>query len=154
MVTSLTYTFSTLVNIDPGAFEVDRTGGGTVGLIVSTFTTPTGQTRVVLNFSGGDIVGRSLADGRYTVKIHSQKIHETSSLALVLSADRVDSIFRLFGDSDGNGVIDNTDMFLIRASMNKSVGQLGYIAFLDFDASGTIDLADYNQLHNRFGKKI
>ena len=154
MVTSLTYTFSTLVNIDPGAFEVDRVGGGAVGLIVSTSTTASGQTRVVLDFSGSDIVGGSLADGRYTVTIHSQEIHETSPLALVLSADRVDSVFRLFGDADGNGVVDNSDMFLIRASINKSVGEIGYLALFDFDGNGTVDQADYNQLRNRFGKKI
>src|SRR5262249_9734425 len=69
MVTSLTVTFSTVVHLDPGAFELVRQEGGVIQLDVSESVVD-GHSVDTLTFSGAGIIGGSLADGHYTLTMH------------------------------------------------------------------------------------
>src|SRR5262249_27815594 len=69
MVTSLTVTFSTVVHLDPSAFELVRQEGGVIQFNVSQAIVD-GHSVDTLTFSGAGIVGGSLADGHYTLTIH------------------------------------------------------------------------------------
>ena len=73
MVTQLTVNFSVPVTIDPNAFELRRRDGTQVGLIDRLATD--GRS-VVLTFTGSGIIGGLLADGLYTLTVHSDKIHD------------------------------------------------------------------------------
>src|SRR5690606_26958385 len=49
---------------------------------------------------------------------------------------------RLFGDIDGDGDVDNMDFFTFRGAFGKRLGDLGYLAFLDYDGDGVINGLD------------
>jgi hypothetical protein len=156
MVTSLTVTFSGLVTADPGAFELRRPDGSPVGLTVST-TAAAGHTVDVLTFTGDDVVAGSLADGNYTLTIHGGLIHDGFGQALdgagtgQAGSDRVDTFFRLFGDGDGDGVVDERDRDLFRSAFKTRAGEAGYLWYFDFDGDGVVDGRDKGQFNRRFG---
>jgi hypothetical protein len=106
-VTSLTVTFSTQVALTPGALEVQRQDGSDVGINVAT-TVVGGHTVAVVTFTGPDIVDGSLPDGTYTLTVHHSLVHDGSGQTL--AQDATLSFFRLLGDVDGDGVIDDNDL--------------------------------------------
>jgi hypothetical protein len=54
------------------------------------------------------------------------------------NGDHVGTLFRLFGDVNGDGVVDNLDCYQLRSSLGKP-GESGYPAALDDHGDGTID---------------
>jgi predicted outer membrane repeat protein len=151
MVNSLTVTFSTPVTADAGAFEVTRKGGGDVGLVV----TPSADHKsFVLTFMGPGIIGGSLADGRYTLTVHREHVHETSGLGLAMKADATEQFFRLFGDSNGDGRVNAYDLAFFRSTYLKHRGEAGYLWWLDYDQNGTVDKKDYAQFVLRYGRRV
>ena len=156
MVNSLTVTFSTVVHLDPGAFELVRQEGGVIQLQVSQAVVD-GHSVDTLTFSGGGIIGGSLADGHYTLTIHGGLVHDQFGNALdgagtgVVGSDRVDTFFRLFGDADGDGVVDEHDRALFRSAFKKRAGEAGYRWYFDYDGDGVIDGRDNGQFNRRFG---
>ena len=65
--------------------------------------------------------------------------------------DRVDSFFRLFGDSDGDRHVDGLDRDVFRSTFKKSAGEAGYLWYFDFDGDGDVDGVDNGQFNRRFG---
>jgi hypothetical protein len=106
-VTSLTVTFSTQVALAPGALEVQRADGSDVGTNVTT-SVVNGQTVALITFTGPDIEDGSLPDGTYTLTVHSSLVHDGSGQSL--AQDATLSFFRLLGDVDGDGVINDQDL--------------------------------------------
>jgi photosystem II stability/assembly factor-like uncharacterized protein len=157
MVTSLTVTFSTVVSLDAGAFELDREGGGTFSLVVSEAVVD-GHSVDTITFVGADIIGGSLADGHYTLTIHGDHVHDLSGLALdgagtgTAGSDRTDTFFRLFGDADGDGHVDLRDLLLIASTLGKRAGDPGFLAYFDYNGDGRVDGRDMIQLLRRFGQ--
>jgi hypothetical protein len=156
MVNSLTVTFSTVVHLDPGAFELVRQEGGVIQLIVSESVVD-GHSVDTLTFSGVGIVGGSLADGHYTLTIHGGLVHDGFGQALdgagtgVAGSDRVDTFFRLFGDADGDGHVDLGDLIRFAGTFGKHAGDPGYLWYFDYDGDGRVDLGDLLQVLRRFG---
>ena len=158
MVTRLTVNFSGPVTIAPNAFELRRQDGALVSLNAA----PAADGRsVVLTFTGSDAIGSSLADGLYTLIVHGDKIHDGLGQALdgdangTAGGDYVDAaIERLFGDADGDGDVDNSDVFAFKAAYGKSSGQGGYQPFFDFNGDGTINTLDFGEVKQRYGKRI
>jgi hypothetical protein len=156
-VNSLTVTFNRVVTIEAGAFELRRDGAGLVDLQVTT-SVVAGKTVAVLTFVGPDIVGGSLADGQFTLTIHSDHVHDRWGRELDGDGDgtsggnRVDSFFRLFGDSDGDRDVDWQDRDLFRSAFGKSATDIGYLWYFDFDGDGDVDGLDNGQFNRRFGQ--
>jgi ELWxxDGT repeat protein len=149
MVTSLTVTFDSVVTLDPGAFEVRRQGGGLIPLTVSAAVVGN-RTVAVLTFTGADVIGGSLPDGSYTLTVRADHVHDLYGQAPL--ADSVTTFFRLFGDSNGNGVVDLQDLERFALTFGKSAGQPGYLADFDYYGAGHVGLADLLQLLRRLGK--
>src|SRR5439155_7909968 len=103
MVKSITVTFNQVVTVDAGAFVLRPIGGSTVGLN-QTVSVVDGQTVVMLTFAGTDIVGGSLADGRYTLNVLSGRVRDALGNALdgdgngQAGGDNLSQLLRLFGD--------------------------------------------------------
>jgi ELWxxDGT repeat protein len=106
-VTSLTVTFSTQVSLDPGALEVQRQDGSDVAISIAT-TVVAGKTVATITFTGPDIVNGSLTDGSYTLIVHRGLVHDGAGQTL--AQDATLSFFRLLGDVDGDGVINDEDL--------------------------------------------
>ena len=94
MINSITVSFGQVVN-NLGTFTLlDKTTNTYVGLRLITEIL-NGQTVVMLQFTGTGIVGGSLANGLTSCTT-------TGPLAA--------SFFRLFGDSNGDGLVNETDL--------------------------------------------
>ena len=140
-----------------GAFELDQNGGSPIDVLVSTSVIG-GRTIAVLTFAGSDIIGGSLADGSYILTLQTDRIHDRLGRKLDGDCDgtpggnRVDSFFRLFGDSDGDGRVDQSDRDLFRSAFKTSAGQAGYLWYFDFDGNGEVNGRDNGQFNRRFGQ--
>jgi N-acetylneuraminic acid mutarotase len=157
MVNSLTVTFDQVVILDPGAFELDREGGGSIDVLVST-SVVSGKTVAVLTFAGPDVVAGSLADGRYTLTLRADRVRDRLGRELDGDCDgtpggnRVDNFFRLFGDSDGDGDVDWLDRDRFRSAFKSMSGDVNYLWYFDFDGDGDVDGRDNGQFNRRFGQ--
>jgi hypothetical protein len=166
-VTSLAVTFSTQVTFatTPGAaFTLTRTSDGAAVSFTATASVIGGQTVVTLDsFTGSAAEFGSLADGRYTLTALAGQI-TANGQALDGNGDgtpgddytfgAAQGLFRLFGDSDGNGVVDALDLFRLRTSFGKTSADPGFLAYFDFDGSGAVDALDLFRFRQRFGTAL
>jgi Arylsulfotransferase (ASST) len=157
MVNSLTITFSGAAVLDAGAIELRRQDGSLVDAQVS-ISLVSGKTVAVLTFAGPDIIGGSLADGSYTLTVRADRVHDRWGRELdgdgngSAGGDRVDGFFRLFGDSDGDRDLDQSDRDLFRSAFKTSAGDAGYLWYFDFDGNGEVNGRDDGQFNRRFGQ--
>jgi hypothetical protein len=158
MVNSLVYTFDHAVTLGSNAFTIalhtNVTVNGTTGRPVGTLPTlswssPDGGLSWVVTFSGAGVVGGSIADGVYDLTLHASAV--TDFLGNALAADQVDTFWRLYGDSNGDGTVNNADTFQLRATFGASPGDAAYLAYLDYSGTGAINNADVFQFRKRFG---
>src|SRR5436309_10526824 len=132
MVNRITVTFNDAAILDPGAIELRRQDGSLVDTQVS-ISLLNGKTVAVLTFAGTEFVGGSLADGSYTLTVRADRVHDRWGRELdgdgngSPGGNRVDSFFRLFGDSDGDGDVDQVDRDLFRSAFQTSAGEAGYL---------------------------
>lgn len=146
-VTSITVSFSRAVGtVDDGAFQVIAQSGDNPTVVVSWNNSRTAAT---LTFTGSLIVAGSLQDGRFSLLMDSSKIHDATGGLLDGNGDGLsggaraaDAFFRLFGDSDGDGDVDNLDLFRFRQAFGTTSTNAGYKAYFDFDGDGDVDNLD------------
>jgi hypothetical protein len=159
MVTSLTVTFTGAVTVGDGAFEIRHRDGHLVGVRVATSVVE-GRTVAVLTFAGDGVVGGSLADGWYALTIRTDRIHDGFGQQLdgdgdgIAGGDHAVEFFRLYGDTDGDGDVDNLDLFRVRGAYGRSAAQDGYLWYLDSDADDTIGGTDLDEFLKRWGTRL
>jgi CSLREA domain-containing protein len=162
-VTKLDVTFDSAIALPANAadaFQLKRQGND---LPVNLIASVNGNV-VTLTFTGGAVDGPSnsfsLIDGRYTLTVLANQVNTggldgdgngTTGDNFVLIGDPAvaPKLFRLFGDADGNGLIDLLDFAQFRTAFNPS-----FAAMFDFDGSGTVDLLDFNQFRSRFQTQV
>jgi len=168
LVTSLSITFSENVTFPNGtgtAFQLSRTGpGGPIGNIV--LNAVASANVVTLTFAPGGPVGidpgGSLKDGRYQLTVYGNQVvggcglldgdnDGTQGGNYVTSTNGPGAIFRLFGDSDGNGTVNSTDFAAFRTFFGTPAGPP---SIFDFDNSGGTDANDFAEFRSRFGLTI
>jgi hypothetical protein len=149
--------------------------GNNVTLSATVSTNAQGWTVVTLTFSGGetDPVSAlnggiaSLADGRYTLTVFASQV-TAGGVKLDGNGDRTSGddyvsptesyngtglhLYRLFGDVNGDGVVDPTDLSSFRNTFNVNNTQAGYIAALDANGDGVVDPTDLIQFRTRFNR--
>jgi photosystem II stability/assembly factor-like uncharacterized protein len=142
MVTSLTVTFSSQVTLAPGAFILTPQGGLPVA---PSFTTAVnnGATVATITFGG------SLADGRYTLTTVASLVRDLTGIAM--AADRQDALFRLFGDVNGDAVVNGTDLTAFRNAFGASSADTNYAWYLDSSGDGVINGTDLTAFRTHFG---
>jgi len=158
VVTGITVTFSSIVTLDPGAFELVRQEGGTFTLNVAE-SVADGHSVVTLTFGGAGVGGGSLPDGHNTLTIRGNRVHDSSTgQALdgagtgVAGSDHAETFFRLFGDADGDGHVDLRDLVRFLGTLGKRSGDAGFLAYFDYDGDGRVDFRDLVQLLGRLGE--
>lgn len=145
MVTSVQVVFSKPVMLEPGAVTLTRRADATP---VTFSLAPTGDGRA-LTLTFPNTIGGSLADGLYDLRLNSAMITDALDQPLA-PGDRTFTFRRLFGDANGNGIVDTRDRTAFLSALNSSTGQPAYRAFFDFDASGTVDSLDHSEFDARF----
>ena len=61
---------------------------------------------------------------------------------------------RLFGDANGDGRVDTTDLAYFAKSYQKMSTQPGYLAYMDFNADDRVGLIDLFAFLGRFGTHL
>jgi hypothetical protein len=90
----------------------------------------------------------SIANGTYSITVNSSFVFAASDGVTQLSSGRTDSFFRLFGDFNGDGIVNNGDLNAFR----QAFGPLGGLYNPAFDANGdgSVSNGDLNQIRNDF----
>jgi autotransporter-associated beta strand protein len=133
MVTSL---LVSLTSGDVGTFALADASGKPLRNIQIIVDAGSGGT-VMLTFKGPGTEFGSLPDGHYTL------LYDGAPVA-------VPNFFRLFGDSNGDGVVDSADLAAFQAALHSQKGQTNYVPFFDFDQNGTINDLDYYEFLRRY----
>jgi hypothetical protein len=173
MVTNVAVTFSTTVGLpaDPAAaFTLTRVGDGAPVTFTATTAVVNGATVVTLgNFTGPATFNGSLADGRYTLTVLASQVTANGTTLdgngdgtggdnYVSAADTYGGngprLYRLFGDANGDGVIDATDVGQLKSTFNRNSTDPLYLAFLDANGDGVIDATDVGQFKARFNVNV
>ena len=128
MVQSLTVSFDHLVTLDPGAFSIvlhaNATINGVTGQTEGTlpglnWSTSDGGLSYVVTFNGAGVVNNSIADGIYDLRLDSTKVHDVVNQTL--ATDYVFAFFRLYGDFNGDGTVNNADSFQFSKAFNEGI---------------------------------
>ena len=62
---------------------------------------------------------------------------------------------RLLGDADGDGDVDNLDLYRFKGAYSNPAAHPEYLGVFDFNGDGKLDQTiDFTQLKNRYGKRI
>lgn len=159
IVKSIDITFSEIVEIDQGAFEVtNQTVGGTAEIEV-TQSIENGKTIAQLRFRGPLVNATdSLINGVYQLVSSDSNIRDGAGNSLdgdadgVPGAPRTDEFFRLFGDINGDRAVLLGDFSVFRSSFGSSVGDPSYRPQFDSDQNGMINLRDFAEMRASFGE--
>ncbi len=170
MVDNIVVTFSRAVTLDAAALSlalhanvtVNGTnyadGYGTVPETVSV-TNPSGDGETwVVSFSGASVIGQSIADGVYDITLTGSAVHDAAvgqtyaQQAAVAGAQQnvTNTFFRLFGDASGVGTVNNADNRLFRSTYLQSIGDAGYLAYMDYTAAGIVNNAANQAFARRY----
>jgi len=147
MVTSLTVTFSSQVTLDQGAFTLVPQGGGTPVALSFTTAVNNSQTVATITFGG------SLADGRYVLTTVASQVRDLAS-SIAMTADRQDSLYRFFGDVNGDSAVNGLDLAEFRTAFGTSSGGPNYRAYLDVNGDGAVNGLDLAEFRTRFGTTL
>ncbi len=160
-------TFDQIVDLQPGAFELNlrQAGGGVgaaIGLATPQIDNATGRTVATLTFAGSNIIGGSLPDGNFILRVVASSVL-VAGRALdgngngAAGGDHVrgtlatDNYFRLFGDVDGNRSVGLIEFGTGRLAFGTIPGIAGFDERFDYDGVVGIGLLDFGQLRLRFG---
>ncbi len=148
------------------AFRLVRRGDGAAVTLRAAVDDTGAGTVVTLTFAGGAVDGPSLADGRYTLTVLAAQVAGPGGPLdgdddgqvggdFVLVGDPASNrLFRLFGDGDGNGVVDAQDLFRFAGAFGHAAPDPAFRAEFDFDGSGAVDAVDLFRLSTRFGTGV
>ncbi len=158
-ITSLVVTFDFPVVLAPGAFTIANTGLVTaqapVALAASQILVNGSGTTYTITFGSGSGVitrhtssglgrGNSLADGNFLLTIDPTKVTSVNGGARLSPTNNfgdgdnefgdraVDNFFRLFGDTDGNGIVNSLDTGAFAKALTT------YNAAVDFNGDGVV----------------
>lgn len=158
MLTSITINFSTNVYVAAGAFTltgVDPFGGNVSVPVGNISVAGNGTNSITLTFLGTSNVSfGSLVNGTWTLNIDATKVTTTSGNVSMSSNYTNSNIKRLFGDWNGDGVVDTTDDLAFGSTFFLSTGDTGFDPAFDFNNDGIIDSTDEGEFYNSFGLSL
>jgi uncharacterized repeat protein (TIGR03803 family) len=153
MVSQLTVVFNEPVILNNAVSLLQRaTGGGTPTPINFLINSPDGGTTWNLTFPG--YTGGSLPDGIFDLTVTASSVADSYTGTVMSGGNQTFTFDRLFGDIDGNGVVNNADYFQFKQAYGQIASSPSYNAAFDYDANGIINNADYFQFKKRYGQSI
>jgi hypothetical protein len=162
--------FNTLVNNLQAA--VTTNGNGETVVTITFTTTGNAATEVdplsVQSTAGGPTTP-SLGDGKFQLTVLASNVSgpggalagngTTAGTDFVTPAETAGTatglhLWRLFGDSTGEGIDDLTDLTAFRNTYNAALGNASYLNYMDADNDGVIDLDDLTAFRNRYNHSV
>jgi hypothetical protein len=144
----------TLLHVQDSAYlnnlhaTVSTDAGNTI--VTLTFTTFQNAPTEVDPISAENGGAPSLADGRYTLSTGTY----TSPTDTLGGTGGQLHLYRLFGDSDGDGVVNQTDVNNFNAAYGTSSSSGAYRAYLDADNNGLIDSFDQGLFNANINRSV
>ena len=145
--TGLTYTLTRVRLADgtaDGATAVSSAGAGPQVAVAYSTTGGNGVAALSFTGAGAGVQGNSLTDGVWQLVVRSGTTVVYTGPTSVTTAG---AIYRLYGDIDGNRVVDTADL----TQFDLAFGTPPLVAPFDYDTNGVIDTADLTQFDLRFG---
>ena len=147
MVDSIVYTFSEAVNLSGAAATIAVHSGqsGTAPTLTWTAMNPNSDgsaTQWAVTFSGSGVVGNSIANGVYDITLNSADVISDANPLVTVQPRPTDTFYRLFGDINGDGVVNASDNFQFKTALAT------YNAAFDYNNDGVVNAADNFQLKN------
>jgi IPT/TIG domain/Right handed beta helix region len=149
MVDDIVYTFSEPVDIaspivNPNVFAVAVAAGwaGTVPTLSWAPVGGSGNTQWAVTFSGSSVTGGSIANGAYTITVNdpasitAQSDSQALSLADSGIGSATQSFYRLFGDINGDEIVNAADNARFKQALTT------YNPAFDYDQSGFCNACD------------
>lgn len=164
IVDSLSLTFAEVLNFGSDAFELIQRGpdGGQVAFTASVDDSA-GYSVVSFQFSGDfSTTAGSLVDGNYQLTVFGAEITDSAGVQLDADADGVaggnfvfgdeesDNFFRLYGDTDGNRIVNVFDLLAFRRTFLETEGSDDFNPQLDSDGDGIINVFDLLEFRRNF----
>jgi hypothetical protein len=107
---------------------------------------------LTVTFTGANIFGGSLPDGRYTLTYNGgPPLLQAGSKG---QHDETMYLWRLFGDLNGEATVTAADKMTFMADLGSRKGQSNYSAYLDYDSNGLINNADLTMFNLRYNTTI
>ena len=153
-VSGVTVLFDQPVALDSGAITFAGRNGAVAATTMS-YENPLLDGRTwVLSFTGGDIVGGSLADGVYDLSVIASKVHAGTPTGSAMTGNAAPGFDCLFGDYDGNKTVNTADYGRFRQTFGLATGAANFNPLFDYDGNGTINTSDYGRFRTRFGTSL
>jgi hypothetical protein len=152
MVESIVYTFSEPVNVAATAGFTIAVHSGQIG------TAPTlkwaalnpsadgSSTQWAVTFSGAGVNGGSIDNGVYDVTLNASAATSDYNPAIASQSRATDTFYRLFGDINGDGVVNAADNVKLKLALTT------YNPAFDFNGDGVINALD--NLHFKASQSI
>jgi Kelch motif/Bacterial Ig-like domain (group 3) len=136
MVDSITYQFNQPVTLGAGAITltVDASQTGALPGSVTYAAIDDGHTWVV-SFSGVNVIGNSIANGAYDITLNASTVTAVNGGG-TLATSETDSFYRLFGDYNGDELVNAADNQHFKQALTS------YNAVFDYNADGFVNAAD------------
>jgi hypothetical protein len=159
-----TLNFDQPVSLSAGAVTMNQLTTDSTGAVLTsnavaapafTLTNPTGdgKTWLVTVAPGGALDNGygDFLDGIYRFTLHAAAV--TNAYATTLTGgDVTQSFLKLYGDINGDGVVNPLDFGAFRNAYGSSAGDTNYNAALDIDHDGTIGPIDFGKFRGNYGK--
>jgi hypothetical protein len=141
MVDSIVYSFSEAVNLSGAVATIAVHSGqsGTAPTLIWTAISPSSDgssTQWAVSFSGSGVVGNSIANGVYDITLNSADVTSDANPAVTVQSRPTDTFYRLFGDINGDGVVNAADNFQFKTALAT------YNAAFDYNDDGVVNAAD------------
>jgi hypothetical protein len=150
MVKRLDVVFSEPVSLSANAIQVLlNTGAAPAGTALSV-TNPSGdQKTYVLTFSGSGVIGGSLADGIYDLLVTASRVQDLAGNPL--TANYSQRFHRLFGDSDGNRIVNALDYARLKSTFGRLPSDPLFNSAFDYEGNNLINALDLARFRQRYG---
>lgn len=152
MVTQIVVVFRQRVTLGDGAITVLLSSGEVVPDTIVDITNTSGNAKkYVVTFRGDGAIGGSLADGVYDLVVRGE--YATDMAGNPLCGTYGLRFHRLFGDVDGNGIVNAADQERLQIARSPS-GTRVLKSIFDYDGDGMVNDLDVNEFLHRYGTGV
>jgi hypothetical protein len=141
MVEDIVYTFSAPVSIANANQAFTMALAGSVGTLPSTLSAVSvpgsnGTQWAVILTGKAEGTLASIANGEYSITINPQFVVSAADGTTPISSGRTDKFYRLFGDINGDEVVNAADNFQLKTALST------YNSAFDSNGDGVVNAAD------------